>query len=260
MNQLAKKQETLPAPTDAFLSILERMASDASIDPMKIEKFLDVKERILAKQAETDFNAALNAAQAEMGRVATDAKNNQTHSSYATYAAIDRMLRPIYTAHGFALSFGTAEGAPAEHVRVVCDLSHRGGHTKRYQSDVPCDGKGAKGGDVMTKVHAFGAANQYGMRYLVKGIFNVAIGTDGEDDDGNSGEALPNLWKTQETRKHYSTELQRSWGRNDAPGIVQLWNELDTDQKANIWRDFNSIQRREMKDMIISQRKSGETA
>src|SRR5690606_15862485 len=49
---------------------------------------------------------------------------------------------------------------------------------------MPADGKGAKGGDVMTKTHAAGSAMSYGQRYLLKLIFNVAIGEN--DDDGNS--------------------------------------------------------------------------
>ena len=68
-------------------------------------------------------------------------------------------------------------------VRVLCYVS-RGGHTRTYQIDMPADGKGAKGGDVMTKTHATGAAASYGMRYLLKMIFNVAVGE--SDDDGNA--------------------------------------------------------------------------
>ncbi len=49
---------------------------------------------------------------------------------------------------------------------------------------MPADGKGAKGGDVMTKTHATGAAASYGARYLLKGIFNIAVGDD--DRDGNA--------------------------------------------------------------------------
>ena len=81
-----------------------------------------------------------------------------------------------------SLSFDTAVCPLTEHIRVVCYVALRG-HTRRYQIDMPCDGKGAKGRDVMTKTHAAGAAMSYGMRYLVKGIFNIAIGA--EDDDGN---------------------------------------------------------------------------
>jgi hypothetical protein len=51
---------------------------------------------------------------------------------------------------------------------------------------MPADGKGAKGGDVMTKTHATGSAIQYGMRYLLKMIFNIAVG---DDDDGNAAGA-----------------------------------------------------------------------
>jgi hypothetical protein len=48
---------------------------------------------------------------------------------------------------------------------------------------MPADGKGAKGGDVMTKTHAAGSAKSYGKRYILKDVFNVAIGE--EDNDGN---------------------------------------------------------------------------
>jgi hypothetical protein len=71
-------------------------------------------------------------------------------------------------------------------VCVTCHVSHRGGWGADYRIDMPADGKGAKGGDVMTKTHAVGSATQYGMRYLLKMIFNVAIG---EDDDGNAAAA-----------------------------------------------------------------------
>jgi hypothetical protein len=71
-------------------------------------------------------------------------------------------------------------------VRVLCYVSHSAGHCRTYTKDMPADGKGAKGGDVMTKTHAAGAAMSYGMRYLIKGVFNVAVGD--EDKDGNTVE------------------------------------------------------------------------
>ena len=62
-------------------------------------------------------------------------------------------------------------------MRVVCYVS-LGAHTRKYKADMPADRKGAKGGNVITKTHATGAAMSYGMRYLLKYIFNVAIGVD----------------------------------------------------------------------------------
>lgn len=235
-----------------FVVMLERVALNPELDPQKLMQLLDVKERVLKRSAEAEFNAAMNACQISMTKIATDAKNSETHSRYASYAALDAMLRPIYTVNGFSLNFGSEETTVANCIRVCCDISHRGGHTKHVWMDIPADGKGPKGGDVMTKVHAHGAAMTYGMRYLLKAIFNVAIGDD--DNDGNSGQELEKVWKTSETRKHYATELMRAWGKNDAPYFYQLWMELDSDQQANIWRDFNSVQRREMTEMTKEQR------
>lgn len=184
MNIVASKIQPQPeSETAAILSIVARAASDPSVDIDKLERLMQMQERALARQSEQAFNDAMNRAQSHMGRIATNKKNNQTGSRYADYAALDRELRPLYTQEGFSLSFGTAPGAPEGEARIVCHVSHCGGHTRTYQVDMPVDGKGAKGNDVMTKTHAMGAGMSYGMRYLLKMIFNVAIGED--DNDGN---------------------------------------------------------------------------
>jgi hypothetical protein len=141
------------------------------------------KERKAAAVAEVSYRAAMSRAQGEMKRVEASTANPQTGKKYADYASVDRMARPIYTAEGFSLSFDTTEGAPVDWVRIICDISHKDGHREQKHLDMPADGKGAKGGDVMTKTHATGSAITYGMRQLAKMIWNIAIGED--DDDGN---------------------------------------------------------------------------
>ena len=178
-------QELTTQPlTDAgsIMAIISRAAADPNTDVVKLEKLLDMFERINATRAEGEFNKSMSDCQSEMHSVAADAMNPQTRSKYASYAALDRALRPIYTKHGFAPSFDTGETDKPETVRVLCHLSHRGGHSRTYHIDMPADGKGAKGGDVMTKTHATGSAVTYGQRYLLKAMFNVAVG---EDNDGN---------------------------------------------------------------------------
>lgn len=170
----------------ALITAISRAASDPNTDIDKMERLMAMHERITAKNAEQAFNAAMSAAQRDMGRVSADATNPQTRSKYATYAALDRALRPVYTQHGFSLSFDTGEAA-SEWVRVVCYVSHVEGHSRTYHADMPADGLGAKGNAVMTKTHAAGSAMSYGMRYLLKLIFNVAVGED--DDDGNGATA-----------------------------------------------------------------------
>lgn len=77
-------------------------------------------------------NEALTAAQAAMRPVATDMENSQTKSRYASYAALDRVLRPIYTNAGFSLTFNTAPGAPEAHVRVTCTVCRASGRARAH--------------------------------------------------------------------------------------------------------------------------------
>lgn len=193
---VAKKTEgeVVQHSPDTILQVIQSAATNPDVDIDKMERLMQMHERLVTKQNEAAFNAAMTAAQSEMRRVQADSRNVQTHSEYASYAALDRAIRPIYTKHGFALSFGTEPGAPENYVRVVCHVSHSGGFSRPYQIDMPADGKGAKGGDVMTKTHAVGSGMSYGMRYLLKMIFNVAVGED--DDDGNAA-GTPTITESQ---------------------------------------------------------------
>jgi hypothetical protein len=171
-----------PNEASSLMEVIARAASDPNVEVDKLERLLAVYERVKRADAEQLFNAAMTETQKEMRPIAADASNPQTKSKYASYAALDNILRPIYTKHGFGLSFDTGDGAPADHLRVLCYVSHGGGFTRTYKVDMPADGKGAKGGDVMTKTHATGSALTYGQRYLLKAVFNIAVG---RDDDGN---------------------------------------------------------------------------
>lgn len=153
-------------------------------DFASVREMLDYSKQLEREAAEVAFSVALTAAQGEMGVVATNATNPQTRSRYADYAQLDRAIRPIYQRHGFALSFNDGVIDKPDWVRIECYVSHVGGHTRVYHKDMPADGKGAKGNDVMTKTHAVGAAQSYAMRYLLRMIFNVAVGE--EDKDGNA--------------------------------------------------------------------------
>ncbi len=164
------------------------------VDFAAAKEMLDYGKQLEAEAAEKAFNIAMAEAQKEMGPIAANMTNTQTRSRYADYAQLDRVLRPIYTKHGFALSFNDGEGAPADWVRIVCHVTNSG-HTRIYHKDMPADGKGAKGGDVMTKTHAVGAAQSYAMRYLLRMIFNVSVGEG--DNDGNIAEASPPLTEDQ---------------------------------------------------------------
>jgi len=179
----ATRRASPKSDAGSILGAVMQAASRAEVDADKVERLMKMYKEIRADEAERAFNLAMKAAQSEMRTIGADATNPQTRSKYATYAKLDSVLRPIYTRHGFSLSYDEADSPKPEHIRVLCYVAHEDGHTRTYRKDMPADGKGAKGGDVMTKTHAAGAAASYGARYLLKGVFNVAVGD--EDADGN---------------------------------------------------------------------------
>lgn len=176
-----------PAGTLAYsdtLLMFERLVCDPNASADKIERLMVLLERREARRAEVAFNVAMTEAQQAMHPVDADAYNPATKSRYLSYEALDEALRPIYTEHGFGMSFSTGDSAQQmDELVILCLVTHIAGHSRQYQIRLPADGKGAKGGDVMTKTHATGSAVTYGMRYLSKMIWNVAVGQD--DDDGN---------------------------------------------------------------------------
>jgi hypothetical protein len=194
------QEEALTAPTTtsdtasdttAFLQMIERAARDPAVDLDKMVRLIALRDQMEQRAAKRLYDEAMSRAQTDMRRVATDSNNSQTRSKYASYAALDRAIRPIYVKHGFAATFDTGECPTEQCVRVLCEVSHTSGFSRQYHLDIPADGKGAKGGDVMTKTHAVGSAISYGRRYLLLMIFNIAIGTD--DDDGNAASGPPTI-------------------------------------------------------------------
>lgn len=196
-----------------LINAIAQAATNPNVDVEKMERLWAMHEKIAARDAEQAFNDSMTKAQADMGRISADASNPQTRSQYASYAQMDRYLRPVYTRNGFSLSFNTDKSLRDECIRVICYVSHNAGHTRTYSVDMPADGKGAKGGDVMTKTHASGSAMSYGMRYLLKLIFNVAIGEDDDDGNGADGSGVSLLSQAGRDASMQGTAALTEWWR-----------------------------------------------
>ena len=222
LEELPKLQPGALTFVDPFMALIERVAMNPDVDVAKLEKILDMQERVLTKQAEVAFNEAMSACQSELRTVVADAENPQTKSKYASYAQLDRAMRPIYTRHGFSISYNTGESKHPEAVMVIAIIS-KGAYSRRFQIEMPADGKGAKGGDVMTKTHATGAAVSYGMRYLLKAIFNVSVGE--EDVDGNA--TAPKIQPDEEGKKALEA-------CGSMTSLAECWNKLPKDKRKTL--------------------------
>lgn len=174
---------THQAETSAMIGIVERLARDPSVPMERIQAMMDMVQTLRREEAEEAFNDAMALAQGEMGPIARDSFNKQTQSKYASYHAVDKAIRPIYTKHGLRVSFNEGEeGAPEGHIRVAAVVT-KGRHSERYHYDSPIITTGMAGKTMMTLTHARASAVTYAKRYLQGMIWNLSTG---EDDDGNA--------------------------------------------------------------------------
>lgn len=166
-----------------MMSMIERVAVNPDADISKMERLWEMHKEAMDRDAKAAYNRAMADCQAEMPAVPKDAWNDQTKSHYSRLETIVKVAKPIYTKHGFSLSFG--EGKSDEgFVLVTCDVSHAGGDTRHFWYNSPVDDRGIAGKVNKTPTHGKASAVTYGQRYITKLIFNLQLG--GEDDDGNA--------------------------------------------------------------------------
>lgn len=177
-----------PAPTPStanFLEVIKRAALDPAVDVAKMHGLLDVQERMMAKQAEINFNNDFHALQSDLPRITKDAKivhKGKLIATYAKYETIDDVIRPLLVKHGFGLRFNTK--ANGNTIIVTATLSHRDGHSITDEIPLGIDASGAK-----NNVQGVGSTIAYGKRYLVGMLLNLVF--EGEDDDGKAASITP---------------------------------------------------------------------
>ncbi len=182
--------ETIPQEekprTDAqrMIAVIEQATVNPDVTPEKLRQMLDIQLVVMDRQAKIEFDEAMAQCQSDMAelRILKKAENKQTDSNYAKHEAICAAIKPVYTKHGFRLSF--AEGKPDldGEIRVHCTVTHRMGHSEAYWMDLPADSAGIKGTVNKTPIHAKGSTFSYGRRYLTLMIFDLATY---DDNDGN---------------------------------------------------------------------------
>lgn len=172
--QEPKPVATAPATTEAaqFIAVIERAASNPDVDVDKMERLLTMQERVLNRNAEQAFNAALAQMQSELPTIAETSQGHNT--KYAPLEKINQVVRPILQAHGFAITFRTKQIQGG--VEITAVLSHREGHHEETSLTLPADTSGNK-----NAVQAIGSTISYGKRYALCALLNISTG---DDTDG----------------------------------------------------------------------------
>lgn len=201
MTEVAKIEETQVAETapDHMVSMIERVVMDPSLPIERLEKMLDMKERMenreredAAEESRKAYWSAMAACQKALPLIVHNRTNTFTNSTYADLAAIEKQAMPIIHEYGFSVSAASASGAPEGWQRVKVKIGHEAGHVEEIEDDFPLDGIGSQGKQNKTPLHAKGSTTTYGRRYIVCGQFNIAT----SDDDGNEGGGTPGATPT----------------------------------------------------------------
>ena len=168
-------------PSDPMVSMIERIASDPNSDLSKLERMLEMKEKLDAQNAKAAFDAAFSRASAQFPDIPLRGENKHQKTRYALLKDILSGVRPILSAHGLALSFSTE--VDKDFVTVTAELSHEGGHSKRNSIPLPRDTGAGR-----NAVQAVGSSQTYGQRYTAQAILGLSLGDDTEDDgEGATG-------------------------------------------------------------------------
>jgi hypothetical protein len=178
----------------AVLALINRIALDACADVEKLDRVMALYERLKAKEAELQYNAAKGRILKKLAGIKIvknrpalyEIENGKPQNGtceafkYAPLEEIDKHLRPLLAEEQMDLSYSD-EPLECGGIVIRGRLKHLpSGHYEDSYMPAPLDTTGGK-----SKVQAVGSSNSFLRRYVLCNIFNIVVV--GDDDDGNGG-------------------------------------------------------------------------
>ena len=214
---LVKNNQKLPADypaaladPDPFIAMVERLSANPNVDVDKLERILNMQERILDRNAEAAFNESFSKAQSKIDLVVAESENKQTKSNYAKLSDILIKAKHHWESEGFALMFYEGDTPKEDHKRTMVDIRHNKGHTVTRHIDLAVQTTGIAGKTMMTLIHGQGSSFSYGRRYLTCMVWNIPTG---DDDDGNAAGKQPE-YITEDQAADFAMRLKVMYGDN----------------------------------------------
>jgi hypothetical protein len=213
----------------------QQQAPLAALDPMQMIQAayqsaiehgagLDVVNSIAAQAREErdyrsreKFNASLLRIQQTIKPILKRGSGEKPGAKYALIEDIDAALNPLLAEERMNLTFEPAISEKPNTIVVTAILA-QGAYERRYPLEMPADGMGPKGGQVMTRTHATGSAMTYAKRYLKNFIFDLQFKQ--KDDDGSAaGGKQPGVL----AERDHLTHLENIRNANDAEELRRMY-------------------------------------
>lgn len=206
VKKLAPTQET------SLIAVIARAAADPTVDVAKMEKLLEMHERIVAREAMAEFNSAMADMQPELPVITEKGEikvGDEIRSTYAKFEDINEFVKPTLQKYGFSVMF-TFPPSQNEKISVSGRLMHRAGHSVETSLSLPADASGSK-----NAVQAIKSSTSYGKRIILTALLNIS--TKGEDDD-----AMGTMAKVSEEQVEELGKLVKHAGANEAAFLGYL--------------------------------------
>jgi hypothetical protein len=199
--------------TSALLSMIERVAMNPQADLDKMERLLEMRERMEARAAKQAYLDAFARMQEELPAVEKKGKGHNI--KYARFEDLIGTIKPYLAKHGFSLSFRTSQSEKT--LTVTCVLGHAAGHTEETSIDLPADASGSK-----NAVQSWGSSTSYGKRYAAMTLLGIA--TRDEDDDGARSDTSPKGPPTDDEIEDLKALIAHKKSQTTIPKVCQGYN------------------------------------
>ena len=165
-------------PAATMAAVIERVVMDPNASVDKLERMLDMQERIWQREAKASYDRAIAAAKAEIPPIIKNAEvdytsaKGRTHFKHETLDGIAKVVDPILSQHGLSYRFRSEQ--TGQRLRVTCVIAHRDGYSEETSLEGDPDASGSK-----NSYQAVGSAATYLQRYTLK----LALGLSASKDD-----------------------------------------------------------------------------
>ena len=140
IEQATELQPVQQSEVAAIIQVIERAAMNPNVDIDKMERLLQMQERVIERNAKAAFNAAFARMQPDLPAIEKNGKSN--NGAYGLWEDIQGGIQPVLAKHGFALSFKTKVEQDA--ITVTAILHHEEGHDDSTDLKLPTDKSGSK--------------------------------------------------------------------------------------------------------------------
>lgn len=175
-------------------------------------------------------------------------RNNFGNYNYRSCEDILEAVKPLANEHGCAVVISDKPVLIGDRHYIEATATLRCGGDPDHSVSVTAYAMEAETKKGMDSAQITGATSSYARKYALNGLF--AIDDTRDADSTNNHEAKLTVKIDQKQKKEFVSQVRDALASGDDMALKELWHEWDTDEKAVLWKEFNSQERATMKELM----------